>query len=137
MSRATSRVAQSGGQQRLPDADRTEEDHVLVAFEEAQREELLDPVAIEGDRGVPVKALEGLFFFEASSLQPQRQVLVIAAIDFVLQGEFEELEFTELRLPRVRHPVRERGENSGELQAFHHGLERWVDLHGFPPSVRG
>ena len=37
----TGGVAEGAGEERLPDADGSEEDHVLVALEEAEAEEVL------------------------------------------------------------------------------------------------
>jgi len=122
-------VAQGTGEEGLPDSDRADEEDVFLALEEAEGEEVLHAVAIEGDRGVPVEALEGLLLFEAGAAQTQRQVLVVAAIDLVLKHELEEVEFRELRLPGVGDAIRERRQDARELQALEEGLERWVDLH--------
>lgn len=75
---ATCRVAEGAGEEGLPDAHRPEEDHVLAALEEAQGEEALHAVAVEGDRGVPVEALEGLLLLEAGPVEAQAQVLVVS-----------------------------------------------------------
>ena len=62
---ATGRVAEGTGQEGLADADRAEKDDVLVAFDEAEGEEIADAVAVEGDRRVPVEAFEGVLLIEA------------------------------------------------------------------------
>ena len=62
---AARRMAQGFGQVRLPHADRAHEDHGFVPVEEAEAEQVPDTVAVEGDRGVPVEALEGGGFGEA------------------------------------------------------------------------
>jgi len=125
-------VAQRAGEEGLAHAHGPEEDHVLLALEEAEGEEVLDPVAVEGDGGVPVEALEGLLLLEAGPGQAQGEVLVVAAVDLVLEDELEEVELRELRLPGVGDAVGERRQQARELQALEHGLERLADLgrHG-------
>ena len=124
-------------QQSVPTPDGPEEDHVLAAIEEAEREELLEAIAVEGHGRVPVEAFQGLLLLEAGALNAKRQVLLVAPVDLVLERELEELELTQFRLPRVRHPVGERREKARELQALHHGLEGLADLHAVSPWVRG
>ena len=63
---ATDRMAEGVRQESLADADRAEEGVVLVAFDEAEGEEIADTVAVEGDRRVPIEAFEGLFLVEAA-----------------------------------------------------------------------
>jgi hypothetical protein len=111
-------MAQRTGKEGLPDPDRAEEDHVLVALEEAQAEQILHAIAIERDGGIPVEALQRLLLLEAGSIESEREILVIAAIDFVLERELEELELRKLRLPGVGDAVRQRRQQSRELQAF-------------------
>ena len=125
-------VAEGAGQEGFPDPDGAEEDHVLLALEEAEGEELLDTVAVEGDRGVPVEALKGLLFLEAGAGEAQGQVLVIPTIDLVLEHELEEVELRELRLPGVGDAIRERSQDARELRALEDALERWFefDRHG-------
>ena len=106
-----------------------EEDHVLVALEEAEGEEILDAVAVEGHGASQSKPSRVCSSSKPARCDAQRQVLVVAPVDLVLERELEELELTELRLPRVRHPVGERRQKARELQALHHGLERLIDLH--------
>ena len=66
---AAGRVAQGTGQEGLAHADRSHEDHVLAPLHEAHAEQLADPVAVEGDRGVPVEVLEGLLLGELRLLK--------------------------------------------------------------------
>ncbi len=127
---AAGRMTEGASQESLPDPDGAEEDHVFLTLEEAEREEILHTVAIEGDRGVPVESLEGLLLLEAGPGETQCQVLVISAIDLVLEHELEEVELRNLRLPGVRRPVGQRRQDARELQALEHGLERLADLGG-------
>jgi hypothetical protein len=106
LARPASGMADGTGQKRLPHSDRAEEDDILVAFEEAEAEEVLDAVAIEGHGCIPVEVFEGLLLLEASAGNPNAQVLLVPAIDLVLQRELKEVELREFRLPRVRDPVR-------------------------------
>ena len=137
MADPTGRVAERASEEGFPYAGRAEEDHVLVALEEAQAEEILDAVAVEGHGRVPVEAFEGLLLLEARAGDPHREVLLVAPVDLVLEGELEELELTQFRFLRVRHPIGERRQKARELEAFHHGFERLADLHAVPPWVGG
>ena len=128
-------VAEGRGEKGLSDTDGSHEDHVLLALDEAEGEEVADAIAIEAHGGVPVEALEGLLGVEAGPGQAQREVLLVAARDLVVEGELEEVELRELRLPRVRHPFGKRREQAPQLEALHGGLERLTDLHRI--SFRG
>lgn len=136
-SRATRRMAERAGEEGLADADRPEEDHVLVPLDEAEPEEVLHAVAIEGDGGIPVEAFERLLLLEAGPVQPQGEILVVAPIDLVLEHELEEVELRKLRLPGVGDAIGQRRQQPRELQAFEMRLERLADLHGSPwPASR-
>jgi hypothetical protein len=69
---ATGSVAECTGEEGLSHADRAEEDDILAAFDEAEAEELLDAVSVEGDGGIPVEVLEGLVLLEAGSGESRR-----------------------------------------------------------------
>jgi hypothetical protein len=134
---AAGRVAERTSEERLPYTDRTEEDHVLASLDKAEAEELLDAVPVEGHGSIPVEAFEGLVLLEAGSGEANLEVLLIPAVDLVLEDELEEVELRELRFLRVGQTVREGREQSRELQAFEDGLQGRADLHGRVPFVRG
>jgi hypothetical protein len=60
----------------------------VVDDEQVGIEEAPDPVAIEGDGGIPVEVFEGVRLLEAGAVEAGGKVLVLAAIDLVLEGEF-------------------------------------------------
>ena len=122
-------VAEGRGEVGLSDPDRAEEDHVLAALDEAEAEELPHPLAVEADRRVPVEAFEGLLLLEAGAGEAEREILLVAARDLVVQGELQEVELSELRLPRIGDPLGERREQAPELEPLHRGPERLADLH--------
>ncbi|MEB2283559.1 MAG: hypothetical protein OZ922_02635 [Myxococcales bacterium] len=62
-------VPEDAREKSLADADGAQEDDVFVALDEAEAEEVADPVAIESDRRVPIEALEGLLFLEAGAFE--------------------------------------------------------------------
>jgi hypothetical protein len=66
---AAGSVAERTGEKGLSDSDRAEEDHILAAFDEAEAEELLHAVSVEGDGGIPVEVLQRLVLLEAGSGQ--------------------------------------------------------------------
>lgn len=85
----TGAMAERTSQEGFADADGTEKDHVLVTFDEAEREQIADTVAVEGDRRIPVETFEGVLLVEARLGEADAQVLVIPPVDLVLQREFE------------------------------------------------
>ena len=113
LSCTASRVADGGCEEGLADADRADKDHVLVTLDEAQAEQALYTIAIESDLGVPVEGLQCLLLFKACSPEPQGETLLIPSIDFVLQDQLEEVEFTEFRLLRVGDSVGQRDQQAG------------------------
>ena len=123
-------MAERRGEEGLPDADRSQEDHVLLALDEAERQEVAHAVTVEGDRRIPVEAFKGLLLLEAGTSEATGEVLLVPARDLVVQGELEEVEVSELRLPRIGHALGERREQAPELEPLHGGLERLADLHG-------
>ena len=98
-------MAERRGEEGLPHPDRSQEDRILLALDEAEAEEILHPIAIEGDGRIPVEGLQGLLLLEAGPAQPLGQVLLVSPIDLVLQHQLEEVELTELRLLRIGDPV--------------------------------
>lgn len=127
-------MTEGGGQESLPHSDGSEEDHILLTFDEAQGEEIADAVPVEGDGSVPVEALEGLFFLKSSAAQTHSQVLLVSAIDLVLQDELEEIDFREFHLSGVGYAIGQGRQKAREFQAFHDALEGLLDLHDSPPG---
>jgi hypothetical protein len=71
-------VTERAGEERLAHADGAEEDHVLAPLQEGQVEEVPDPVAVEGDRHVPVEVLEGVLLVEAGAVEPVAEILLLS-----------------------------------------------------------
>ena len=115
-----------------------EEEDVLVAIEEAETEEVTDPVAVEGDGGVPIEVLEGVGLLEAGSVEAGGEVLGLSAIDLVLEGEFEEVQGAERGFGGIGGPVRQRGDYARELQALEDGPKTLFDFgHRWSPWLEG
>ena len=108
VSRTAGRMADRRGEEGLAHSDRAQEERVLLALDEAEAEEILHPITIEGDRCIPVEGLQGLLLLEAGPAQPLGEVLLVATVDLVLQEQLEEVELTEFRLLRIRDPVGQR-----------------------------
>ena len=135
---ATGGMAEAAGEQRLAHTDGTDEEDVFGALDEAEVEEIADAVAIEGDGGIPVELLERAGFLEARFLQPLRQVLLLAAVDLILQGQFEEVLEGQFGLAGIGCSIGERGQKARELQALEYGFQRRLGLHrGGSPSGFG
>src|SRR5947199_8036274 len=67
MARPDSSGTEALRQERLPDADRSDQENVLLAGEELQREQGLEPATVELDRVGPVELVEGDAVLEASA----------------------------------------------------------------------
>jgi hypothetical protein len=91
MAGAAGGMSQTAGEQCFPHAHRSEEQDILGALDEAEVEQVTDPVAVEGDRRVPVEVLQRAHFFEAGLLQAQRQVRLLAPVDLILERQFQEV----------------------------------------------
>jgi len=135
--RTAGRMTDCGSQEGLSHSDRPQEEHVLLAFDEPEAEQVLHPVAIEGDRRVPVEGFEGLLLLEAGATQPLGEVLLISPVDLVLQDQLEEVELTELRLLRIRDPIGQRQQQAGQAQPLQHRLQGLGDLHGLRSPLGG
>jgi hypothetical protein len=130
-------VSEGTGEEGLADADGPEEEDVLVALEEAEAEEIADPVPVEGDGGIPVEVLKGVGLLEAGTVETSGEVLVLPAVNLVLEGELQEAEGAEGGLLGIGGPIRKGGEHSGELEALEHGFQGRFDLSHGPSPWRG
>jgi len=101
-----------------------------LPLDEAEAEEIADAIAIAGDRRVPVEGFERLLFLEAGAREALAEIVLIAAVDLVLEGELEELQLGELALAGVGDAVGERGQDAGEFEALEDRLEGGGDIHG-------
>lgn len=119
----TSRMAQATGQQRLAHAHGAHKEDVLGPLDEAETEEIPDPIAIERNGCIPVEVLQGAHLFEAGFLESQRQVLLLAPVDLILEGQFQEVPEGQLRFLRVGHSIGERGQHPREFQSLEHGFQ--------------
>ena len=116
MASAAGRVADSTRQERLSDSHGPYENDVFLAVDKAEGEQIADAIAVERDRRLPVEAFEGLLLLEAGTAQPHLQILLIAAIDLVLEDEFQEVEFGEFGLAGVGDAVGQRRQDAREPQ---------------------
>jgi hypothetical protein len=83
--RTAGRMAQGAGEEGLAhDARRSEEENGLVALQEAEAGEIVDPVAVDGDGGIPVEVLEGVGLVEAGAVELGGEVLALAPVDLFL-----------------------------------------------------
>jgi hypothetical protein len=80
-------VAERARQKSLSHSNRSLEDDVLLAIDEAEAEEVSHTVAIKSYRRVPVEILERLLFFEAGLLQPQTETLMLATVHLILKHQ--------------------------------------------------
>jgi hypothetical protein len=106
MTGATGSVAEGASEECLPNANRAEKDRVLVPFDEAEGKEITHAVAIEGDRRIPVEALQGVLLVKPGLGKPDAEIFVIAPIDLVLQNELEQVELSDLLFASVGDAVR-------------------------------
>lgn len=133
---AAGRMAEGAGEKRFADADGAEEDHVLVALDEAEGEEVADAITVEGDRSFPIEALEGVLLIEARLGEADAEILVVATVDLILQDEFEQIDLGDLLLASIGDAIRERCDDPRELQALEDALQRLADFHHWlPPSA--
>ena len=75
----------------LPDADGSNDQDVLLALEELQREHVLELAPIELDGGRPIKVVQGDALLETGLQQVALQGLLLAALDLIGQQQGQEL----------------------------------------------
>lgn len=127
---ATGGMTEAAGEQGLSDADRSDEEDILRALEEAEAEEIADAMAIEGHGRVPVEVFQRTDLLEVGSLEADGEVVLFSAVDFILEDQLQEVRRAQFRLGGIGHPIRKGGQDAGELQALENGFEGWLDLHG-------
>ena len=126
---ATGDVAQGVGEKALADADGPDEGDVVMRLQEAERDELVEERAIEGDvgRGVPVLELGARV--EAGPLRPQGGGQAVPARHLVGEDEQEELLVGQRLLAHEGEALGERVEDAREPEAPQHGLQIGRDGH--------
>jgi len=122
-------MAEAASEQRLSHAHGAQEQHVLGSFQKAQAEEVPDPIAVEGDGGIPIEVFQRAEFLHARFLEPCGKVGLLPAVDFILQGQLQEVFQAQLGFLGIGRAIRERGQHARELQSFQDGFEGGFDLH--------
>lgn len=100
-------MAKAACEQRLADSDRTEKEDVLRPVDEAEAEEVAHAIAIEGDGSFPVEALQCAHLVEVGPHQARGQIVLLPAIDLVLQDQLEEILRAQRGLLGVGRAVRQ------------------------------
>jgi len=124
------------GEEGLADADGADDGDVFVLVEEAQRGELTQQGAVEGDARGVVPALEPPRRVEAGLLGPHGRGGAVAAAHLVGQDGQQQILVGELLLAREGQATRECGEDERELEAAEHRDEFRADAvaHASPPA---
>jgi hypothetical protein len=116
-------VAEGVGEEGLPHADGPDDGDVVVGLQEAERGELIQQCAVEGDLrgGIPVLELRG--GVEARALSPEGRGQAVASRHLVGEDEQEEVLVGHLLLAGEGEALGQSVEEPGELEAAQHGLE--------------
>ena len=130
MAAAAGDVAEGVGEEGLADADGADDGDVGVGLEEAQRDELVEQRAVEGDLGGRIPRLELHRGIEAGALGAERDGLAVAAGGLVAEDEQQEVLVRHLLLARQDEPLGQRVEHAGELEAPEDGPEVGRDRIG-------
>ena len=88
---ADRRVAEGGGEECLPDADRAEDQCVVGVVDEPERDELVEDDAVVGDRRGVVPVVEAHGRVEAGGPGPEGGGVGVATGDLIGQDDLEEL----------------------------------------------
>lgn len=129
MTGTTRGMAEAAREQGFAHAHRPQEDGIFGSFQEPETEEIPDPIAVEGDRSIPVEVFQRAEFLHARFLQPPGEVGLLPAVDFILQSQLQEVLQAQLGFLGVGRAIRERGQHAREFQSFQDRFERWLDLH--------
>ena len=123
MAGATGGMAEAASEQGLSHAHRAQEDGIFGSFQEAKTEEVPDPIAIEGDGGIPIEVFQRAEFLHARFVQPRGEVGFLPPVDFILQSQLQEVLQAQLGFLGVGRAIRERGQHARELQSFQDRFE--------------
>lgn len=121
----------------LTDTDGTDEEDMLFALEEVEREEFVEMTAVELDSGRPVEVVEGDAFFEAGLEKPPFELLGIATLDFVGEDEREKGGVVELLGTCEGEAVGQSRDSLAKLEAFEEGDEVCFEAHAVASCKAG
>jgi hypothetical protein len=103
-------MGESIGDKGLSHAYRAADEHILIPADKLKAKEILELVSVDGDRCIPVEALEGLIEVNPGVLEPGGKIRIISPLDFIVEDEFEELRVREFCPLGIGHPVGECGQ---------------------------
>src|SRR5207302_1926407 len=107
----TGEVAKGMGEKRLADADGADDGDVLVLIEEAERGELLEERAVEGDAGGVIPALDAYGGIEPGLGGADGDGVAVAPAHLVGEDREKQILVRELVLAGEREPIGQRREN--------------------------
>jgi hypothetical protein len=98
--------------------DGSNDQDVLLALQELQREDVLELTTIELNGGRPIKVVQGHTLLETGLKQVALQGLLLAPLDLVGQQQGQELGVIQLLGSRQRQSFRQGGDELAKLQAL-------------------
>ena len=120
-------VAEGMREKGLADADGADDGDVRVGVEEAQRGELVEERAIEGDLRGGVPSVQAHVRIQAGLLDPQRDGEAVAPRDFVAEDLEQQIVMRHLLLAREREPLGQRVEHARQLEPPQDGFQIGTD----------
>jgi len=123
-------VAEGLGETGFADADGTDDGDVRMGVEEAQRRELIEEGAVEGDFRGAIPGLQSHGGIQTSFLDAERDGEAVAPRDFVAEDLQQEILMRELLLARPREAIGQRIEHARQLQPSPDGFEIGADRIG-------
>ena len=102
--------------------------------DEAAGHQFRQECVIHRRTAVGIEALEGLVADHLRFAQPLRELALIAAGDFILQQQRQEIRIGQLGVDGLAVSCFERIENAGQAQLFEHGFELGHGVHEDVPD---
>lgn len=123
MARATGCMTETAREQGLAHSNGAEEEDVFGPLQEAEVEEIADPIPIEGDGSIPVEVFEGTDLPEARPLEPGSEIALLAAVDLILEDQLQEVLGSQVDFLRIGHAIGECVQDPRELQTLEYSFE--------------
>jgi hypothetical protein len=129
-------VAEGLCEMRFPDTGGPLSEDRFVPFDKATGRQIEHLLAI--DRGVKaeIESLQRLAEIDRRAPEPQLQLFLCAALDFVFDETLEEIDVKELLRDGLLRPDLQRGEDARQPEVFEFWDELMIQLH-VPPPVEG
>ena len=116
-------------QKRLADADGSDQNDVLLALQELEREDVLELVTVDVHGRAPIERVQRDTLLKAGLIEMPFKGLLLAALDLVGEQQRQKGGVIELLGARQRESLGQRGYELTQLQAFEQTQQIRIEAH--------